>query len=493
MKRKEKVYLLIGIILFSLVIFSLFFQPHFVHDAYFDYGRPFVGPERFIPQGRVFSYLYFSLFNTLGVTNSFPVQMISTIGAVIFLSIAVFIIYLIIEKRVIKTNNLWHKAILLITIYGLIFNIYTTTWLVYFSVIMMALGVLLSTLAAYFYTTKEKPLVKYGLTLLFLVLAVFSYQPSLALGGSIILMVILYENKNKKIMTTIKTLVLAFIPYIVALLSNYIYVRLMNQQSADYRVGDFDIFYNLSFVISDMKNYFIEAYNYFPFPYLLIITLVAITIIIYSLIKSKEKNKIRTIIYIAITIVGYWFLTILPTLALKSTSIYILPRTIMYIGGIANFTILILILYNYKKILNNKLVTTLVIINFAVVTSTILSIQSENLKNSTRDILIGNLIIDEINKYEEESQVLIETIVLVPKEDISLTTSNIKYYGDLTLRGFSLYYTTKPLMMYLTEREFKVIEGTTREAEKYFPGYEADDFEIEQLYFENQVLYIYVY
>ena len=152
-----------------------------------------------------------------------------------------------------------------------------------------------------------------------------------------------------------------------------------------------------------------------------------------------------------------------------------------------------IILYYNEECFKNKLFISLVVITFIVSLFQSINIQSESLKNSTKDIQIVNIILDEIEKYENENNIEVNKIKYITSENVKLSHKGMIQYGDISLRALVNNWSAAAIFNYVTDRKFEISNATKKEKENKFLDYEADDFSLDQLLFENDTLYLFSY
>ena len=262
----------------------------------------------------------------------------------------------------------------------------------------------------------------------------------------------------------------------------------MGINGADSRTGSPDLMYNFIFIIKQSFYYIIKAFNFYPMFYIPIIVI----LILYLIIKLNKDLNIN-ILYILMTMFSLWFLSILPILVMNSNIIYIIPRSIPYISAIMSLGFIMIILYYNEECFKNKLFISLVVITFIVSLFQSINIQSESLKNSTKDIQIVYIILDEIEKYVNENNIEVNKIKYITSENVKLSHKGMIQYGDISLRALVNNWSAAAIFNYVTDRKFEISNATKKEKENKFLDYEADDFSLDQLLFENDTLYLFSY
>ena len=493
-KNNYKIFLIA--LIYGLFTYNLYFSAHYVHDSYriynFGFNQNLTG---FWTQGRPLCMLFYMLLDFLKISPRVG-QIISIFLTILFLSLAITITYsLIVEKTNLnKKNDTKLKLIILIITNCLFFNVFITDWMMFFESCIFALGTLLSIIAVFFISSYNTFLKKYVLSSIMLVIGIFCYQATIALGGTIIVLFTILENKDKKILLIIKNVILNMIPYVISLLLNFLFVKIINlNNSSDVRLsGNVDILYNISFAIKQIKWYFFDMFNY---PTKHIVALLIISVFIFFTFKEfKQKRNKLQLLFIVVSIISLWILSILPIIAMPSNSIYFISRNIPFIASIFPFMLLAFYVFDNNLFLKDKKIYyTLSIIYFFIVTISIIKVTSECLKNNIQDINIAKTIQLKIDEYENSTNNEIKYIVLLPDSNLSLSEPNINYYSDNTVRAFSAYFGAKEVMYFANNRKYIVSEGDSKKKMEIFGAKEWNEFSIEQLKFDKNILYLVKY
>ena len=492
--RKNWKFILYSI-LYGLITYSLYFQPHYVHDSYRIYNFGFLqNLKGFWTQGRVASLGFNVLFNFLNISASVG-QKISILLTIIFLALSSLLVYIIIKRKVFTENGSKKLQITLFLICnGLFFNVYITDWMMFLESCVIALGCLLSVVACYFLTTTDKKAKKYLLTTLFLTLGIFCYQASIAIGGALVIMITIYDNRDKKILDIIKILILSMIPYAIALLLNFAFIKVVNLNNlSDARLaGSIDILYNLKFVIKQFTWCFIAMFNY-PTKYIVAILVFSAFIFYVIKVVKEEKSKI-CILYVAVSMLCLCILSVLPIMAMPSSSIYFISRSVPYIASMLPFLLLCILTFSKDTFDKNETIFYIITIIYTfIVTISVIKVTSECLKNNAQDINIAKTIQLKIDEYENDTGNKVDTIILVPDKTPSLSENNITYYSDNTVRAFFNDYSVKEIMYFVSQRYYNVTESTNEEEIELFGDFDFDSFDIQELKFNENVLYLVKY
>ncbi len=480
-------------IIYGVLAYSLYFQAHYVHDSYRIYNFGFLqNLSGFWTQGRPVCMWFNMLFNFLNI-NPRTGQIISVFLVILFMALSANIVYNLIIKRI-SNNSKLNTAIFILT-NCLFFNVYITEWMIFFEGCVFAFGCFISILGAYYIIESNNTLKKLFVVSILFIIAIFCYQAVIAISGALIVVFTIYDNIDKKLLIIIKKLIINMLPYIIALLANFIFIKIVNiNNSSDIRLsGNVNILYNIFFVIKQIKWCIIDMFNY-PTKYIIALAITIISIFyIIKIFKNKDENNI-TVLYTLVTLFSLWFLSVLPIIAMPSNSIYFMPRSVPYIASILPFMLIIIYLFNNNLVIKyEKIVYAISIIYILFSTFCTIKVTAECLKNNIQDIQIAKNIQREINNYETTTGQTINKIILLPDKKVSTSEINITQYSDNSVRAFCAYYGAKEIMYFANKRLYDVTEGTLEEKEKIFGKKEYDTFNFEQLKFDKNILYMIKY
>ncbi len=490
---KENYINILIIFIYAIITYSLYFNSHYVHDSYRIYANGFwQNLEGFFSQGRPISMWFNMLFSVLHI-SPYIGQKISILFTIIFLTASTMILYQIIINRLKNTKfNLtnFNKIIILLLSTGIFFNVYITEWMMFFESCIIALGSLLSVISAY-YIVEKKNNSKYIFSTIFMIIGIFCYQASISISGAIILIFTIYDNKEKNIFDIAKRIIINMIPYILALICNFAFVKLVNINNVvDTRLsGEVNILYNIFFILRQVKW---VIWNMFNFPTKIIIALLILFISIFHIynVITQKISKIN-ILFIALIPISLYILSMLPIVAMPSNDIYTMPRSVPFLASLLPLLIISILLFTSNIFENKKYIFYVITILYTIiVTISVIKITSECIKNNTQDISIAKTIQYKIDEYEKISNNIVDTITLVPDSKLTINEKNISNFADNTVRAFSASYAVKEIMKFVSNRDYNISNETIDKKIELFGDKEWDTFSLDQLMFSNNILYI---
>lgn len=478
--------MLFGIIAFSLTICNAFLQMHYSSDTYcliyrgyFDYPSYY-----FLLDARLISALVCYLGGILHLPYDIYIIGSDIIG-VILLSVSVFLLNRFMVKRL-AISDRKKKVVLLIAIYVLIFNHTTVEYLLYPESAVMCLGILLITIASMIYITGNK--YRYIKTLLLVLLATLCYQGIVNLLPVLIAMILFLKDRKKlTIKNMIPTYLLEMIKigiiFIISMLFSYGFTQIsdmiLNDTSSRLRMGA-----SLIDIITLSKEVICEQFSLMP-KYLSIIVMVitSIGLLLYS------KNKLLLIHYLLTVFSGYVF-TLLPVLAWG----YLMPRMAMGVGAIMGISCVFLVSLLEENKVRDGMIMTLIIVYFLFNTINFIRNANEHIAANKIDENMGATIYALLKDYEEKSGNTVTKFSYRYDFEPTQYTVGIKPLFSLTERKFMVPWCIVEATSFYCNKHFeKDLKMPEDIYDKYFNGKETNQFFENQIVFEGDIMYMYVY
>lgn len=409
----------------------------------------------------------------------------SDIIGVILLSVSVFLLNRFMVKRL-AISDRKKKVVLLIAIYVLIFNHTTVEYLLYPESAVMCLGILLITIASMIYITGNK--YRYIKTLLLVLLATLCYQGIVNLLPVLIAMILFLKDRKKlTIKNMIPTYLLEMIKigiiFIISMLFSYGFTQIsdmiLNDTSSRLRMGA-----SLIDIITLSKEVICEQFSLMP-KYLSIIVMVitSIGLLLYS------KNKLLLIHYLLTVFSGYVF-TLLPVLAWG----YLMPRMAMGVGAIMGISCVFLVSLLEENKVRDGMIMTLIIVYFLFNTINFIRNANEHIAANKIDENMGATIYALLKDYEEKSGNTVTKFSYRYDFEPTQYTVGIKPLFSLTERKFMVPWCIVEATSFYCNKHFeKDLKMPEDIYDKYFNGKETNQFFENQIVFEGDIMYMYVY
>ena len=485
---KENIFLLGGIIAFSLIMCNAFLQMHYSSDTmclmyrgYFDYPSYY-----FLLDARIVSTLVCYLGGILKLPYEVYIVTLDVIG-VILLSISVFILYRFMEKQF-KVEKLLNKVLLLIAVYVCIFNHMTVEYLLYPESAVMCLAILLIVIATVVYLTTNKN--RYLKTFLLVLLATLCYQGNINILPVLIITTIFIKNRDTlTLKETIKTYILEMLKLGII----FIIVMLMSygiSQIADKIIGDTS--YRLRTdktllgILFFSKDVLFEQFALMP-KYLSVVVMgsTSILLLLYS------KNKLQVIHYLLAAIAAYVF-TLLPILAWG----YVMARMALAIGAVMGVSLIFLVplIQDEKEKIKNTIIISFIICYFIFNTINFMRNSNEHIAANKVDDNMGATVNRLVEEYEQKTGITVTKFAYKYDVNPSKYATGIKHLVSLTERKIMQSWCIVESASFYCNKHFeKGFKMPDSIYDKYFSGKDYDCFSEEQIVFEGDTMYMYVY
>ena len=484
---KENILLLSGIIAFSIIISNAFLQMHYSSDTYclmyrgyFDYPSYY-----FLLDARIISTLICYLGGLLKLPYEVYIVSLDII-AVILLSISVIIVYRFMEKQL-KVEKTFNKILLLISVYVCIFNHMTVEYLLYPESAVMCLGILMIVLATITYLTANK--YRYLKTFLFVLIGTLCYQGIVNLLPVLVITSIFLKNKdNLTIKQTIKTYIIEILKigilFMVVMLISY-----GISQIADSVIGDTSSRLRTNKSLKDIiyfsKDVVCDQFALMP-KYLSVIVMGS-TI---ALLITYSKNKINMILYYILIVFSAYVFTLLPVLAWG----YVMSRMAMAVGSIMGISLIFVstLIKDEQKQIGNTIIVFLIISYFNSVN--FIRNSNEHIAANKVDENIGATINTLVKNYEEKTGNTIKKFSYKYDPSPSKYAVGIKPLVSLTERKFMQPWCVVEATCFYCNKHFEEVFKMPEEIyDKYFNGKYYNCFLEDQIVFEEDTIYIYIY
>lgn len=472
------------IITFSLLLlFYLFFIfNHYAADTYYmeymGYSKNAIHP--YFHDGRFIMTAYLYMLDFLKVPY-YAGKLIS--WALAFISILISIVEI---NKMFEDKNK-SKLNIYLSI-GLIANCFITEYFFFIEYTgIQCFAILLNVLASkkilnYFETNQKKNV---GIAILFTTLSTFCYQGSLSISFIIPLLFAFNYIKTVKNFI-IKVFVICF-NYVSAAITCLILTKI---SGASRMVGSIDVIDNIIKVIKGTISLLINTSEILPKYIFLVLFVISFTLVVINIFKDKDKGV--KFIYLFITVGALIIITIFPHLLLPTESIWMVARSNYALGSLVVLPICYYVIYlkhdnNYDKI-------------FSIIIAVLFFMQFIGNMRLANSMYINNYLAREevnninylVTKYEEESGNEIKTIEVYNDNGVEYVYDDVIFSGDINMRAISISWAREYLInKYSGNRySFEYEDGSYKE---YCESNNWDYFDIEQVKFENDKLYLCIY
>ena len=483
---KDKKLYLFGVI--TLIFFGVFISIQYAPDTYTVFSeRTKASVTHFFSCGRLITGCAVGI--TKGILNLTDniIYNLSYMFAIICTILSLYKLYNLINV------DIKNKTVSVILSSLVVINVFSLELFVYIEKGIMMLSVLMSILAVeqtkeFLENKKWKSMI---LALIFMIIATSSYQGTVGIFVAISLIYILKYSKTIKefLLNNVKVALIYGIPAGI----NFVMVRFMGTNS---RVeGNIRLAESIEKIVSGVKNLIINTYGLFPKYCFALAMLVAISFGIYKFVRHKNGNarekivKILAIIYI---LAGTLFATVAPQILQNTDSIWFVARSSYPMASVIGI-LLIYILSNceVEKVEKNIIITCsciYMLVQLAYFMIFAIDGYIVNYEDKQQTMELINL----INEYEEETGNKITKIAIYSDKYITYTYPDTRASGDINVKAFSSDWAAKAIVNYYLGRQLEKVEISTT-LEQYYKENDWQEFNIEQVKFEDDTIHLCLY
>ncbi len=461
----------------TIIFFGMLYKLEYATDTYqvfiFNAKEIF---NQFAMSGRFLTGTIGAILKIIETPNE-VIYIVSYILAMICTILSQYKIYKIIEReiesKILKTII---PTLIVINPFSIELFLFIEKGIMLFGVLMCIYA--LDKLIKYFETKKKRNIIY---SILFMLVANFSYQGIVGIFVGIALVYILKHSKNIRqfIINNIITALIYGIPAII----DYVIVKILYPKG---RIsGQIVISESLEKIYGNTIYMAKFMYNLLP-KYLFILAICFTFGILWCKI-IKNKSKILEILKYLYIVIGTIVITALPQLMQPTSAIWFVARSTYTYGALYGILILYLSL-NYK--IDKKLIITIFTISLVLLgfqLQKFIEIENDRYSLNQKDYEITMQIIDEIKQYEEDTNNKIEKIAIYEDESPGYTYPGIFATGDTNVKAFIADWSTKAILEYYLERELTQIEKE-EEINKEFLQKNWNQFELEQIKLEEDII-----
>ena len=493
--QKHQIHTLFGIFIFVIILLSNFLKMHYAQDTYHtvSYGYSYTAKNAFLYSGRPITAIAFYIADLLNLSIEMHIFIMTCIS-IINLSIAVYILFITVEKICYKKNSETNKFLILFVSFICVFNFCTMDLLVFSESGILTMGLLFSVVAGCQWNSEKKN--RYLKIAVLSLIGVLCYQGILNIYIPIALVFIVNKNKSS-IKKTVKEAFVALLLYGMALILSMLISKLIgNIIMINSR---YTIVPTIKSIISTYLKYSVflvyKTLNIGPkYWYIIIITMISI-IYFTSIVKNKYRKQ-YIFFYITILISAI-ILPILPLVIQPEDKQYLEPRMCMSFGASIGIMIMyLLITIEIDKINILKKVLIIFIVGLFITNCQyIIQSSSEMIATNLLDRNFAIAIINKIQTYEVENNVEIKNIGIDYDNNMEFYYNGSEKYRCLNLKSLATDWAIEPILKIYGNRKnnFNWINVPEEIHNKYFKEKNWICYSEEQLVFVDDTLYICIY
>lgn len=488
-KANNKLIRFVSILMFVILFTFMLFPNHYATDTYniIELGFKEYAEKWFAPSGRTVGMLVLFIFEKTNL-NCNQYIFIMKIISVIIATITIFEFHELISKysNVLNENKFKRLAIFLASLLTFL-NSATYQFFYYPESAIMWLGVFFVVIALKIILDYNDKF-RYLKSFIFIFLAMNCYQTVILFYIPALMIFVGLTNKSTK-EVVIEYIKNCFIICINLLLGYFIIERLC-------KCFDVIIYRNHGFVLNKdviITNFFNLIYNFNDGIANSKLFAMNIMVISFCIMLAKDNFKIdkkKSIIILLITI----FTSFIEVLLIVSlTDFYLADRIQFTYISLIGLNSIYLLMYTdlidreeFKKIINYILAFLLVLNILNSISITIWS----NIARK-RDIIIGNIIAEKIEEYENQNEKIIR-IEYCYDSDWTRVDKDIRYTWEPTQRIMGADWVVDNAIRFFSGSDF-IIEKNQSNYQEIFDSCEWDEFSEEQIKFKNDTMYFCIY
>ena len=279
--------------------------------------------------------------------------------------------------------------------------------------------------------------------------------------------------------------VIAGFIYAIPALINFLFVKIKFKES---RInGQIAIFDSLEKIWLNTSNIFKTMYGIFP-KYTFILLILFTFAVFCSKIWNEEK-KFCLILKFVYILIGITFIAIAPQILQPTNSIWFGPRSTYSFASMYGVLTLYLAM-NYEL----EGISKYAIIFFSVMLLTFqaqkfIKIEKDRYLLNKNDQKITMQIAEQIKAYEETTGNTITELSWYEDEKPNYTYNGIFATSDMNVKSYSSDWSTVEILKYYLKSEIKLVKRDEN-LEKEFKSKNWDEFDEEQIVFENNKLHL---
>lgn len=480
-KKNKNIYLVLFIITLAFTI--IFAQDRYAADTYYmeSFGLKNNAINPYLHDGRFVMTLFLYIISYLPI-SMYKVKLISFILAFISLFISEIIIYNILCKyKKDKIVNIIASIMLILSIFVVeLFYFTEYTGVTTFSILLIVIST--NFLLKYFETKNKKNLI---MVFIPSIITAFCYQGTISLLVILPILFVLKYSKNLKEFI-INNIIIAFnyaLPSITTLIVSKI-------AGATRISGEVNVKESFIKIIEGTKNLLITSALIIPnYVY---ITIFGILILILIFIMYKKKSEIYKYLFLIYIILAVIIVPIVPYFIVNTNNIWMVPRSTIGLGLLIVIPLVFYIVYIKE---NKKYNTAFIFITCIYLIIELIgwnTIGVNQIKNNGLEKYETDYIIKKINKYEKDSDIIIDKIVLYNDEVITYSYKNIIVTGDINQRNITIDWSLSSSLSMNLNRKIKLGKKINK-IQKYCSENNWDSLSEEQIQFKDNVLHMCIY
>lgn len=484
----------ISTFLIGMIFIFPYLQVHYDFDAYCllasdyqSYAQNFFGAGRFI-SGIV--YLVLDFIN-------FPYSLLSVISivlSVLWLSLSIVKMFKLANAKGKEISSIT-QLILYLSIILIFYNFSFLELNIFMESFIMCFGIfcIVCSIEKFIKASAQS----YIQSILWLHMAIISYQGVMSLYFPLLAAVIFIKNKREPLdkqikiffVEGLKAIIFYGITFFVSYFLIHIYLNFSHSETA--KIGHINLWENIKQVpilAIDVYKHLFYLYS----PYLFCIFL-ALSIMLNIFLGFIHNKRYQLILYLIIIFLCF-FSPFIPNLAMRSEMNYTAARLTLSLGSSIGISFMILVSYFDERNVLKTGTLCIIICYFLSVVLTYNNNLSSQIKKYQKDMETIEMIAAKIVEYEEDNGILIDTIYYAYDSYTSYFYPVITIRNGFTYRLYSCDWGMEcAVNAFIDKHKFIFKEMDYRNYQQYFQNKEYDSFSDEQFVFINNELYLLLY
>ncbi len=485
--KEKKLFIFLAIV---LVFFGTLAKLNFSVDTYLLFASKNLSYiAEYERSGRFLTAWLFKFMGLFHLSESM-MYVTSFVLAVTFLTLSIYTLYSVLDKYI--KNSIINGIISV----AIVINPFIIELWLFVEMGIMMLSIYACVMAFklfddYLETKRKNKIVK---SMVFMILALFSYQGTVAIFISLTILTIFKNSKD--IREFIKNTILSFLCYGIPTIINFLIVMIIGNS----RVGvEHDLVRTLGFILSVTGERLITGFGMYPRGIYTVLNILTILIAFFVICSSKKQLKEKLILctkIVYMVLMTYVF-TILVIVPQDVSQAVMFPRNsyaFASIIGLVFSTILLIIDESEENIFYakaQKIMAGILLIMMVMEFWSFTKIAINRYSVNYLDKYIALEIERKIEEYEAETGYKVRNIALYNVEN------STKFLPDLddriTVSARSEELSSLALMVYYTKRELNKVDADDTISSTYFENKNWDMFDMDQIVIEGNTLHWYLY
>lgn len=480
--KDKNLYLFLVIV---LLFFGLFFKQNFSVDTYQLFATKNMSYMNIYKEdGRLIQFTLINLFLLLRLTPN-SIYIVIFILAILFETLSIYFLNNTLKKYI--TNSFICSLISIL----IIINPFSIELWLFTEMAVMQLSILSCVLAFKFFDKflEKKSFKNILYSLLFILIAVFSYQGTIAIFIALSSLVIIKYSKNIK--DFIFNNIFMGICYSLPVITNFLTAKFLGTSRLNL---EHNLLETITIISNQVLKVLLNSFNILPSGIFTLFIFITLIIVIVSIaLQSKinfSKKMFLTFGLIYVIFMTYLF-TVFPMFAQDPKTIAVFPRSTYTFGSIIGiiFAFSLINLNNQKNIENIITFISILLLFIQFICFNNIAINRFIVNYMDKYIIFE--IEEKINNYENTTGTKIENISIYNLENAEKFYTSLN--DSLNISARSEKMSCSHLLKYYLHRNFNFIEPDENIYNNYFKNKNWTLFNLDQIVIKGNTLHWYIY